>query len=111
MNSKMQDSSAVKDKLVSDFRALVSSAEELLRATASQAGDRMADARARFQDSLEDAKVMLANTETMLTDKTRDAARATDQYVHDNPWKAVAASAFVGLLLGLLMGSGDDSDD
>ena len=31
------------------------------------------------------------------------AARATDDYVHDNPWQAIGAAAAIGFLAGLLM--------
>ncbi|HET7776216.1 MAG TPA: hypothetical protein VFK74_07610 [Azospira sp.] len=37
-------------------------------------------------------------------DKTKAAARATDDFVHDNPWKAVGIAAGVGLLLGVIIG-------
>jgi ElaB/YqjD/DUF883 family membrane-anchored ribosome-binding protein len=36
-------------------------------------------------------------------DRARDAARATDDYVHDNPWQAVGAAAAVGFVVGMLM--------
>ena len=38
-----------------------------------------------------------------VVEKTKAAARATDDYVHDNPWKAVGVAAGVGFLLGLLV--------
>ena len=34
--------------------------------------------------------------------KTKEVATSTDQYVHQNPWKAVTVSAGVGLLLGVI---------
>jgi len=33
----------------------------------------------------------------------RRAARATDDYVHDKPWQAIAAAGIGGLLLGVLI--------
>jgi ElaB/YqjD/DUF883 family membrane-anchored ribosome-binding protein len=36
--------------------------------------------------------------------KSKEAARAADAYVHDNPWKAVGVAAGFGLLIGLLGG-------
>ena len=35
--------------------------------------------------------------------KTRAAARATDGYVHENPWTIAGVCAGVGLLLGMLI--------
>jgi ElaB/YqjD/DUF883 family membrane-anchored ribosome-binding protein len=34
--------------------------------------------------------------------KTRAAAEATEEYVRDNPWKALAIAAAAGLVLGIL---------
>jgi ElaB/YqjD/DUF883 family membrane-anchored ribosome-binding protein len=92
-----------KEKLVADFKVVVADAEALLRATASDAGEKVAAAREKIQSSLVDAKVQLARAEAAIVDKTRQAARVTDEYVHDNPWKAVGISACVGLVIGVLI--------
>jgi ElaB/YqjD/DUF883 family membrane-anchored ribosome-binding protein len=39
-----------------------------------------------------------------MVDRTREAARATDEFVHDRPWTAVGVAAGVGLIIGLLIG-------
>ncbi len=91
-------------KLVQNVRSVVADAEELLRATASQAGEKVAAARERIQDSLHTAKVKLAEAEDMLVQKSKLAARATDEYVHENPWYAIGAAAGLGLVIGLLLG-------
>jgi len=93
-----------KDKLVQDFRAVVADAEELLKATASQAGEKVAVARERIQDSLHNAKVKLAEAEDVIVQRSKQAARVTDDYVRENPWQAVGAAVGVGLVIGLLIG-------
>ena len=98
------DETVPKDKLVQDFRAVVADAEELLRATASQAGEKVAAARERIQDSLHNAKVKLAEAEDIIVQRSKQAARATDDFVRESPWQAVGAAAGVGLLIGLLIG-------
>jgi len=97
-------SSANKDKLVADLRIVVADAEELLRATAGAAGDKVGELRERIGLRLRDAKERLADAEAALIDKTRAAARATDDFVHDEPWKAVGVAAALGLALGVLIG-------
>lgn len=92
-----------KQKLVSDMKVVVSDAEEILRATAGVAGEKMVDLRERIAERLRDAKLRLADAEAALVDKTKAAARATDEYVHENPWKAVGVAAGAGFLLGLLL--------
>lgn len=95
-----------KDKLVHDFRVVVSDAEELLRATAGQAGEKVAAARDRIQENLVAAKARLASAEEAVAEKTKQAAKATDLYVHENPWKAVGIGAGVGLIIGMLISRG-----
>jgi len=99
----MNDNPASRDKLVQDMRTVISDAEDLLRATANQAGEKIAVARERIQDSLHQAKVKLAEAEAVVTERAKQAARYTDDYVHDNPWRAIGVAAGIGLLLGLLM--------
>jgi ElaB/YqjD/DUF883 family membrane-anchored ribosome-binding protein len=98
------DAPVNKDKLVQDLKVVMSDAEELLRATANQAGEKVAAARERIQDSMHQAKVKLAEAEAIVLDKTKQAARVTDEYVHENPWKAVGIAAGIGLVVGLLIG-------
>ena len=91
------------DKLKSDLKVVMADAEELLRATASQAGDKVASARVRIQESMEGAKQRLAQLGEAGLDQAKDAARATDEFVHEHPWKAVGIGAAVGIILGMLM--------
>jgi ElaB/YqjD/DUF883 family membrane-anchored ribosome-binding protein len=91
------------DKLVSDLRALISDAEELLRATANQAGEQVSVLRKRIEESLKEGKETLADAEEVLFDTTKDAAEAASAYIQKNPMTAVGIAAGVGLLLGLLI--------
>ena len=95
---------ANKEKLVSDLRVVISDTEELLRATAGAAGEKVGDLRERLGIRLRDAKERLIDLEVALVDKTKAAARATDDFVHEEPWKAVGVAAALGLALGVLIG-------
>ena len=97
------DSQATKDKLVTDLKVLIGDTEELLRATAGQAGEKIATARERIQASLAVYKEKLIDAEQAMMERTKEAARATDEYVHDHPWQAVGVAAGVGVLLGMLI--------
>jgi ElaB/YqjD/DUF883 family membrane-anchored ribosome-binding protein len=93
-----------KDKLVADFKLVVADAEELLRLTANQAGDKVSEIRSRAQDHLVSAKAKLADAEAALRDNAKAMARVTDDYVRDNPWQSVGIAAGFGFLLGLIIG-------
>ena len=99
-------SEAGKEKLVHDFRLVVADAEELLRATAGQAGEKVAAARERIQENLVAVKEHLNEAELAMIEKTKYAAKATDEYVHDNPWTAIGVAASVGVIVGMLIGRG-----
>jgi ElaB/YqjD/DUF883 family membrane-anchored ribosome-binding protein len=49
-------------------------------------------------------KARITEEQVALLVKTKEAARATDAYVHENPWRAVGVAAGFGLLIGLLSG-------
>jgi len=93
-----------KEKLIADFKVVVADTEELLRSTAGQAGEKISELRAKAQDHLATAKAKLADAEAMIVDKAKQAGRAADDYVHDNPWSAVGIAAAAGFLIGLLVG-------
>lgn len=92
-----------KEKLMDDLKVVIADAEELLKATASQTGERISAARAKAEESLRVARVRLADAQAALVERTKIAAKATDDYVHENPWKAVGIAAVAGLLLGALI--------
>ena len=104
MSKAVNASVESQEQLVSDIKSVISEAEEMLGATAEQAGEKIANLRARIQARLRDARVRLAEAEDVLVEKTRAAARATDDYVHESPWTAVGVAAGVGLLVGLILG-------
>jgi ElaB/YqjD/DUF883 family membrane-anchored ribosome-binding protein len=92
------------DKLMADLQLVVADAEELLKATAGQAGEKVSAVRARAEESIRNAKVRIAAACDMVSERSREAARQADRYVHENPWNAIGVAAGVGLLLGFLIG-------
>jgi len=92
------------DKLMDDLRVVVSDAEELLKATAGQAGDKVAAARARAQASVDQARVRMAALGDQAAARSREAVKVTDEYVHQNPWQSIGVAAGFALLLGILIG-------
>jgi ElaB/YqjD/DUF883 family membrane-anchored ribosome-binding protein len=91
-------------KLVADLRVLATDAEELVKATASQTGDKIAEMRGKLQQSVTELRPRLARAEAMLTDTARAAANSGEAFVREKPWAAMGAAAGVGLLIGLLIG-------
>lgn len=93
-----------KEQLMADFKEVVADAEALLQATANQGGEKVAEVRAKAEESLKVVKAKLEDAQAALLARTKEAAKATDVYVHENPWKAIGIAAGVGLVVGLLIG-------
>ncbi|MDE2260313.1 MAG: DUF883 family protein [Betaproteobacteria bacterium] len=93
-----------KEQLIADFKVVMADAEALLKASANQGGEKLAEVRARAEESLRAVKARMAETQTAMLAKTKAAADVTDAYVHENPWKAIGISAGLGLVIGLLIG-------
>jgi ElaB/YqjD/DUF883 family membrane-anchored ribosome-binding protein len=81
------------DKLMRDLHSVVVDAEDLLKATASQSGERVEQIRARAAGSLRAAREQL-----------EAAGHSMEEQVREHPWTAVGIGAGVGLLIGLLLG-------
>ena len=87
-------------RLVSDLKAVVRDAEELLKATAGQAGEKLTEVRGRLAGALESAK----DTCLRLEEKTVAAAKATDRTIREHPYESIGIAFGVGLLVGVLVG-------
>jgi ElaB/YqjD/DUF883 family membrane-anchored ribosome-binding protein len=92
-----------KDKLIEDLKVVAQDVEELLRATASQTGEKIAQARTRAEESLRSARVRLNEAGEQVAERTRVAATAADDYVRENPWQAVGIAAGIGFVFGLVL--------
>jgi ElaB/YqjD/DUF883 family membrane-anchored ribosome-binding protein len=103
MEDTMDGEANSKERLVGDLRNLVADAEELLKATASQAGEKIGVARQKIEQSLIEGKKALADAEKTLVKKSKEAVEVADDYVRENPWSAVGIAAGFGLILGLLI--------
>jgi ElaB/YqjD/DUF883 family membrane-anchored ribosome-binding protein len=99
----MQDDEVSAEKLAADLRLVIADTEALLRATAGQAGETVAAARAKVENSLESAKDKLGPLGEEAAEQARAAARAADDYVREHPWQAVGIAALAGIALGLLI--------
>lgn len=92
-----------KDKLISELRTVISDAEEMLRMTADEAGDGAASLRGRIKDRMNQAKDDLVRLQDAAMAKAHEVGDAADEFVHENPWKAIGAAAGIGLVVGMLV--------
>ena len=82
-----------------DMGQLAEDAQALMAATADVAGEKVGEARKRLAAALERAKQIAAT----VRDKAVAGAKATDEAVHEHPYKAIAIGVGVGAILGFLL--------
>lgn len=77
MSESKRLNSMTKDKLIADIKQIIADADALLRTTADQAGDKVADLHTRIQENLKSAQGRLAEFDVRLVDKATKATRET----------------------------------
>lgn len=95
-----------KDKLVDDIKAVVADAEEMLKKARTTGAEGYASVRVELEDRLANSIVRLQEVQEEIKMRGRQAARATAEYVQDNPWKSMGYVAVAGLIVGLLLTRG-----
>ncbi|VVE84647.1 DUF883 family protein [Pandoraea sputorum] len=89
---------------MSDIKSVLADAEDLLKQAANTGGERAAELSAKALALLEQAREKATNVQVVVIEKSKQAARATDDYVHEHPWQAASVGIGFGMLLGLLLG-------
>ena len=92
-----------KEKFMSDIQSLLADAEDLLKQAANTTGERASELSDKGLALLKQAKERASDVQVAAVEKSKQAARATDGYVHDHPWQAVGIAAGIGVVTGLLL--------
>jgi ElaB/YqjD/DUF883 family membrane-anchored ribosome-binding protein len=101
-NLRTEESSA-QEKLLEGLKAALDEAEGFLRDAASASGDQANQLRAQATESLRATREALHDTKLSALREGKKVVREADEYVHDNPWQAIAAVGLAGLVIGLLI--------
>src|SRR5580693_1887089 len=81
-----------------DIGTLAEDAHALMSATADVAGEKVGEARKRLAAALESGKEIYGRVQA----KAVDCAKATDEALHDHPYRAIGIALGVGALIGYL---------
>jgi ElaB/YqjD/DUF883 family membrane-anchored ribosome-binding protein len=87
-------------RLASDLKLVMRDAEDLLKATAGEAGEKVKEIRGRLSTALASAR----DTCEKIQEKTVQAAKVTDHVIREHPYESIGAAFGVGLLIGVLVG-------
>ena len=103
MMEKIPTQTGARDQLLSDLKTVIQDAEALLRHSGHLTGEEFKVAKAKFERTLVKAKEDIIRLEEVAVEKAKVAAKATDEYVKENPWKAVGLGTAVGVVIGMLI--------
>jgi ElaB/YqjD/DUF883 family membrane-anchored ribosome-binding protein len=97
---KARKSSRAKQAELGDFFADV---EDLLTRLTHLPDESIARVRERVASSIESARTSVEEGVEKIVDTTTGAAKATDEYVQENPWRVIGVAAVACLVLGTLL--------
>lgn len=92
----------VANGLAHSARELATHAEELMHSTAAISGEGVAALRGKLTNSLRSAREQIDHVQYEATRRGRVAVQATDLWVHEKPWQAIALASLIGLTIGFL---------
>lgn len=98
-----QTHSVNKNVLIEDTKLLLSDAQEILLLIADQTSESVTDLRFRLEDKITKYKKDLARLQDAAVAKVTEVGRATDDYVHHEPWKAIGIAAGIAFVVGVLL--------
>ncbi|MBC7484634.1 MAG: DUF883 family protein [Rhizobacter sp.] len=94
---------ALADQVQADVRKAISGAEDMLTQAATATGEKAAELRAQALNQLKALRERMNEAQATAIRQGKAAALATDEYVHENPWRSIVAAASVGVVVGLLI--------
>ena len=86
-----------------DMSAMIRDAQNLFHEAAQASGERAEELRTKGMALLDAAMEKAQDLQAAAIEKSKEAAKSADEFVHAKPWQAVAISAGVGLVVGLLV--------
>jgi ElaB/YqjD/DUF883 family membrane-anchored ribosome-binding protein len=92
-----------RDNLIDEFSGMLGEAEDMLKRAADETGEKARDLRSQVETKLLHAKLRLQELQGQAMDQAKEAARSTDDYVHDHPWTSIGVAAAIGFVAGLLL--------
>ena len=100
----MNAATTVAEDVESDVNKAISGAEDMLTQAANATGEKAAELRGRALEQLRALRERLHGAQAAALEKVKAAAHATDDFVHDHPWRSILAAASLGVVVGLLIG-------
>ncbi|MDD0841431.1 MULTISPECIES: DUF883 family protein [Pseudomonadaceae] len=86
-----------------DFQNLLTDIEDLIKGATSLTGEELTEARNRLNARIAEVRVAVQNINDSVTQRARQTAAVANEYVHEQPWKALGTSVAIAFLLGFVV--------
>mgnify|MGYP000739365070 CR=1 FL=1 len=86
-----------------EFHNFIADIENLIKETTTLTGEDLSRAKEKLTTRLAEAKESVQDVGGAIAQRGRRAATVTNEYVHEQPWKVIGASALIGLLVGFAL--------
>jgi ElaB/YqjD/DUF883 family membrane-anchored ribosome-binding protein len=93
------------EETMAQLSRTVSQAEDLLRALGDESGEAIDAMRARVSATLRDARTRLSGRAEQARNIANSTMSQADRFVHENPWRAVAIGAGIGVVVAMMLSS------
>jgi ElaB/YqjD/DUF883 family membrane-anchored ribosome-binding protein len=95
---------AAKNAATDELKSFVSDVEEVVKRVADVSDADVARVRAKIQSVIDSARDGVTTSAAAMKRQAQDAARQTDEYVHESPWQAVGIGAALAAVIGVSIG-------
>ena len=92
-----------RERVRADFNSLIQDAEDLLRATASDATGRVKEARERLTHAVKHGKETCEALQEQTVAAAKEAAATADRTVRSHPYESMGIAAGIGFVIGLII--------
>ncbi len=86
-----------------EFHNVLEDIDDLVKQTTSLTGDELARAKAKLSARIASARESVSGMAHDVAGRAKKGAKATDRYVHEQPWKVIGASAAIAFLVGFAL--------
>jgi ElaB/YqjD/DUF883 family membrane-anchored ribosome-binding protein len=86
-----------------DFHNLLADIEDLIKGATSLTGEELTEARNKLNTRIAQARAAAQDMSDSVVQRARQTATVANEYVHEQPWKALGAGIAIAFLLGFVM--------
>lgn len=102
IDEKLENAEQALNNAAQEAKEALSQAESALENAKEEGGEKLRALKEKLNTNLQTAKTRICEFESLTRERAATAAKTTDAFVHENPWKVLGAGVALGFLVGIL---------